>query len=124
MVRNVSDSHNFLEKGVPVAQVMSVSPVSTAKLSLEIEASLDMEAQPEPMSVEVRQEKLMEKLNLEGLSNCSTGNVEAARELVLAYHEVFTLERNQLGCTSASMKYASRTVNPSRSSSSIYLHLC
>ena len=60
-----------------------------------------MEARPEPMSVVVRQEKLLEKLNLDGLAHWSPGNAVAARELVLAYHDVFTLEGSELGCTSA-----------------------
>ena len=80
---------------------MSASPVPPVELSPEMEASLDMEAQPEPMSVVVRQEKLLEKLNLGGLTHWSPGNVVAVRELVLAYHDVFTLESNELGCTSA-----------------------
>ena len=49
----------------------------------------------------VRQEKLLEKLNLDGLANWSPENAAVARELVLAYHDVFTLENNELGCTSA-----------------------
>ena len=53
------------------------------------------------MSVAVRQEKLLEKLNLDGLAHWSSQNVVVARELVLAYHDVFTLESNELGCTSA-----------------------
>ena len=53
------------------------------------------------MSVAVRQEKLLEKLNLDGLAHWSPGNAVAVRELVLAYHDVFTLEGNELGCTSA-----------------------
>ena len=53
------------------------------------------------MSVAARQEKLLEKLNLDGLAHWSPENVEVTRELVLAYHDVFTLESNQLGCTSA-----------------------
>ena len=47
-----------------------------------------------------RQEKLLEKLNLDGLAHWSPENVVAVRELVLAYHDVFTLESNELGCTS------------------------
>ena len=43
----------------------------------------------------------MEKLNLDGLAHWSPENVAAARELVLAYHDVFALESNELGCTSA-----------------------
>ena len=53
------------------------------------------------MSVAVRQEKLLEKLYLDGLANWSPENAAAARELVLVYHDVFALESNELGCTSA-----------------------
>ena len=49
MVRNMSDSHIFL-KGVPVARVMMVSPMLPTELSPEMEATLGMEARPEPMS--------------------------------------------------------------------------
>ena len=101
VVRNASDSHIFLKKGVPVAQIMSASPVPLTELLPEMEAVLGMEARPEPMLVVVRQEKLLEKLNLDGLSHWSPGNAVAVRELVLAYHDVFTLEGNELGCTSA-----------------------
>ena len=48
-----------------------------------------------------RQEKLLERLNLDGLAHWSPENVVAVRELVLAYHDVFALESNELGCTSA-----------------------
>ena len=53
------------------------------------------------MSVTVRQEKLLGKLNLDGLAHWSPKNVVTVRELVLAYHDVFALESNELGCTSA-----------------------
>ena len=101
VVRNISDSHIFLKKGVPVARVMFASPVPPTELSLEMEAALGTEVRPEPMSVKVRQEKLLEKLNLDGLAHWSLRNAAAVRELVLAYHDVFTLESNKLGCTSA-----------------------
>ena len=101
VVRNVSDSHIFLKKGVPVAQVMSASLVPPIELSPEMEAALGTESQPKPMSVAVRQVKLLEKLNLDWLGHWSPENVVAARELVLAYHDVFALESNELGCNSA-----------------------
>ena len=101
MVRNMSNSHIFLQKGVPVVHVISASLVPPTELSLEMEATLGMEAKPEPMSVMVRQEKLLEKLNLDGLAHWSLRNAAVARELVLAYHNVFALESNELGCTSA-----------------------
>ena len=53
------------------------------------------------MSVVVRQEKLLEKLNLDRLAHWSPGNVVVERELVLAYHDVFALESSELGCISA-----------------------
>ena len=66
-----------------------------------MEATLGAESRPEPLSVAARQEKLLEKLNLDGLAHWSPENAVAARELVLAYHDVFMLESNELGCTSA-----------------------
>ena len=53
------------------------------------------------MSVAERQEKLLEKLNLDRLAHWFPENAVAVRELVLASHDVFVLESNELGCTSA-----------------------
>ena len=91
MVRNMSDSYIFLKKGVLVAHVMSASPVPPTELLLEMEAALGSEAKPEPMSVMARQKRLLEKLNLDGLAHWSLRNAAVARELVLAYHDVFAL---------------------------------
>ena len=66
-----------------------------------MEATLGVESRPEPLLVAARQEKLLEKLNLDGLAHWSPENAVVARELILAYHDVFTLESNELGCTSA-----------------------
>ena len=101
VVKNISNSHIFLKKGVPVARVVLASLVPPMELLPEMEAALRMEARPKPMLVVVRQEKLLEKLNLDGLAHWSPQNAAAARELVLAYHDVFALESNKLGCTSA-----------------------
>ena len=81
--------------------VISVSPVLPTELLPEMEATLGTETKPEPMSVMARQEKLLEKFNLDGLAHWFLRNAAAVRELVLAYHVVFTLESNELGCTSA-----------------------
>ena len=84
-----------------MVRVVSASPVQPTELLPEMEAVLGMEARPEPMSVVARQEKLLEKLNLDGLAHWSPGNAVVVRELVLAYHDVFMLDSNELGCTSA-----------------------
>ena len=101
VVRNMSDSQIFLKKGIPVVRVVSTMLVPPVELSPEMEAALGKESRPEPLSVAVRWEKLLEKLNLDGLAHWSPENVVAVRELVLAYHNVFMLESNELGCTSS-----------------------
>ena len=97
----MSDSQIFLKKGVPVARVVSAMLVPPVELSPEMEATLGKESRPEPLLVAVRQEKLLEKLNLDGLAHWSPENAVVVRELVLAYHDVFVLEINELGGTSA-----------------------
>ena len=97
----MSDSHMFLKKDVLVLRVVSASLVLPVELSPEMEAALGVESQPKSMSVAVRQEKLLEKLNLDGLAHWSPENAVAVRELALAYHDVFKLESNKLGCTGA-----------------------
>ena len=100
VVRNVSESSIFLKKGVQVARVVSTSPVPPAELSLEWEAILGMEDKQETLPVAERQTKLLEKLNLDGLSNWTPWNAAAAQDLVLAFHDIFALEESGLGCTS------------------------
>ena len=71
------------------------------ELSSEMEATLGTETIWEPMYVTAHQEKLLEKLNLDGLSNWTPWNVAEAKELVLAFHNIFALDGNELHCTSA-----------------------
>ena len=52
------------------------------------------------MTVQEQQEKLMEKLNLDGLSEWSPHNSAIVRELLLSYHDTFALKSDELGCTS------------------------
>ena len=101
VVRNMSKSSIFLKKGVQVARVVSASPVPPTELSLKWEAVLGMEDKREPLSVAERQTKLLQKLNLDGLSNWTLQNATGAQDLVLAFHDIFTLEGSKLGCTSA-----------------------
>ena len=43
---------------------------------------------------------MLEKLNLDGLSEWTPHNATIARELLLSYHDAFALEPDELGCTS------------------------
>ena len=101
VVRNMSDSPIYLKKGVQVAHMVSASPVPPAELSPKIEAALGAGMACEPRTVTMQQQKLLKKLNLDGLSNWTPRNAAAARELIFAFHDSFMLDRNELGCTSA-----------------------
>ena len=67
----------------------------------EMESPLGKELWLESMSVATHQERLLEKLNLNGPSTWSPKNAAMAHELVMAYHDIFALDNNELGCTSA-----------------------
>ena len=51
VVRNMSESQIFLRQGVQVEWEISASPLPSAELSTEMEATLGMEALQEPKSV-------------------------------------------------------------------------
>ena len=52
------------------------------------------------LSVEECKKKLMATLDLSGLDQWSEEKVEHAHELLLEYHDIFSLDDNELGCTS------------------------
>ena len=96
----MSDSLIFLKKGVRVVHIVSASPVPQVELTPKMEAALGTEVAHEPMIVATQQEKLLEKLNLDGLSNWTPRYVAATRELVLAFLDIFMLDGNEFGCMS------------------------
>ena len=59
-----------------------------------------LEAITEPLCVVEQQAKLLEKLYLSGLKSWASRNAEVAEQLVLSYHDIFALDKNELGCTS------------------------
>ena len=96
----MSDSPIFLKKGVRVVCLVSALQVPPVELTPQMEVALGTEVVCEPMTVAVWQEKLLEKLNLDGLSNWTPRNVAATKELILAFHDIFVLDGNELGCMS------------------------
>ena len=52
------------------------------------------------MSVEHRKEMLLQQLDLSGLEGWSNGNQAAAHNILAKYHDIFSLESGELGCTS------------------------
>ena len=49
--------------------------------------------------IEQRKELLFQQLDLSGLDKCSDGSQAAAKALLAEYHDIFSLEPGDLGCT-------------------------
>ena len=94
----MTDSAIFLKKVVCVVHVVSVMLVPPVEVPSE--QVKGAEVPQERMSVQEWQEKLMDKLNLDGLSEWSPHNAAIVRELLFSYHDIFALESDELGCTS------------------------
>ena len=97
VVWNMTDQAIFLKKGARVAHVVSAMlapPEETPSTQGE-----DVHTPKECMTVQERQDKLLEKLNLDGLSQWTPHNAAIVRELLLSYHDAFALEPDELGCT-------------------------
>ena len=77
------------------AHMVSALPVPPTELSPDIEAALGVEKAHQPMTVTAWQEKLLKKLNLDGLSNWTPRNMASVRKLVLAFHNIFCIGRKQ-----------------------------
>ena len=52
------------------------------------------------MTIEERMEMLLHQLDLSGLEGWSRANCTSAHALLIEYHDVFSLEPRELGCTS------------------------
>ena len=99
VVWNMTDKAIFLKKRARVAHVVSAMLAPLEETPSEQDE--DAQAPNEHMTVQERQDKLLEKLNLDGLSKWTLRNAAIARELLLSYHDAFALEPDELGCTIA-----------------------
>ena len=74
----MSESSIFLKKGVQIAMAVSALLVPPVELSPEMKAVLGAEDRWPLLLVAEQQEKLLENLNLDGLSNWTSWNATAA----------------------------------------------
>ena len=81
-----------------MVRIISAMLVPPKEVTLEQDEGVQVPR--ERLPVQEWQEKLMDKLNLDGLSEWSPRNAAIARELLLSYHDTFALESDELGCTS------------------------
>ena len=97
VVRNMTDKAIFLKKGARVAHIVSAMLAPPEEMPPEQDE--DAQTLKERMMVQERQDKLLEKLNLDGLSKWTPHNAAIARDLLLSYHDA-CLESDELRCTS------------------------
>ena len=62
------------------------------------------------LSVEERKDKLMTTLDLSGLNQWPKEKAGQARELLMEYHDIFSLDDNELGCASQ-VKHSIKVTN-------------
>ena len=97
VVRNSTRDWIEVAKGIPLARMESANqvPPITGFIS---EAGSD---EKKTLSEEERQVQLLEKLDLSGLDGWTSEEADKARSLLREYHDLFSLEKHELGHTRA-----------------------
>ena len=124
--RNVSTVlHNgtgkpiHLAAGQLVGHIVAANLVPNAVASPELEAKLAKDREPEvALTTEQRQELLMKVLE----ENGSLGKLDGwkketglkANQLLMEFHHIFSLERNEIGCTDATEHASPSRTSPSK----------
>ena len=101
VLRNTTGSPIILRKGQKVAQLQAANEVPQPHLKPGTLESLETPENPKPsLSVEECKEKLMATLDLSGLNQWPEEKAGHARKLLMEYHDIFSLDDNELGCAS------------------------
>ena len=95
---NTMGSPIHLRKGQKVARVQATNEVPQPHLKPGTLESLEAPKNLKPsLSVEECKEKLMATLDLSGLDQWPKEKVERACKLLMEYHDIFSLDDNELG---------------------------
>ena len=101
ILHNTMVSPIILKKGQKIARVQATNEVPHPHLKLGTLESLETpENRKSSLSVEEHKEKLMTTLDLLGLDHWPEEKAGCARELLMKYHDIFSLDDNELGCAS------------------------
>ena len=101
ILHNTTGSPIILRKGQKIAQVQAANEVPQPHLKPGTLESLETPENPKPsLSVEECKEKLMATLDLLGLDQWPKEKVGHAHKLLMEYHDIFSLDDNELGCAS------------------------
>ena len=97
VLRNNTQDWIEFGKGTPVARMMAANQVPRVADTISAERSKE---QPTLMEAE-QQALLLDKLDLSGLEAWPTEQAEKARGLLREYHDIFSLEKHDMGHTNA-----------------------
>ena len=90
-----------LRKKTPVARAISVLPVPEPPKPKSLQVEDDMCSDLHTLKLMIRQRcgKLFDELDLSGLDTWAPELVDEACQLLAEYHDVFSLDLAELGCT-------------------------
>ena len=97
VLRNNNNEWVEVQKGVPIARMVTANVIPPADLG----SSPGKTSDSGRMSEEERQRMLFEKLDLSGLKTWDAKAAKQARSLLAEYHDLFSLEKNEIGRTKA-----------------------
>ena len=101
VVRNSTAYSQTLRKKTPVARAVAALPVPKPPEEVQLLEGADESHDPNTPRLTVRQRhgKLFDELDLSGLDSWVPELVDAAHQLLAEYHNVFSLDPVELGCT-------------------------
>ena len=101
VVRNNTAYSQTLWKKTPVARVVAALPVPKPPEEVQLLEGADKSHNPHTPRLTIRQRhgKLFDELDLSGLDSWAPKLADAACWLLAKYHDVFSLDPVELGCT-------------------------
>ena len=101
VVRNITAYSQTLQKKTPVARAVAALPVPQPPEEVHLLEGADEPKNSHTPRLTVRQKhgKLFEEFDLSGLDSWAPQLVDAAHWLLAEYHNVFSLDPGELGCT-------------------------
>ena len=101
VVRNSTAYPQTLQKKTPVARAVSALPVPEPPegVQLQGEGAEPQESHTPKLTIRQRHGKLFDKLDLNGLDSWPPDLADAACWLLVKYHDMFSLDPTELGCT-------------------------
>ena len=93
-LQNTTEDWVLIDKGVPIARMEAANLVPPVTADF-----ITSKPQTQKLSEEERQKALMKKLDLSGLAGWDTDLTTKAKNLLMEYHDLFSLEKSEIGQT-------------------------